>query len=91
VEDKAISQNGKERGEAFNGVDEGNGYFLCGGGREDVAADLEESEGKSGCYNVSTGVANAMFECWDGGLKWRKDVGEVSEENAPGGYKGELD
>ncbi len=91
VEEEAVCENCKERGKAFNGVDKGDGDFLRCGGGEDVAADLEKREGQGGGYDVSTWVTNAVFERWNGVLQRRKEMGEIGEEYAPGGDKGELD
>ena len=71
-------------------MDEGDGDFFRRGGREDVTADLKESEGEGGRYDVSSWVADAVFECRDGGSDGREDVGEIGEEDAPGGNEGEL-
>ncbi len=69
LEDEAICKDGKERREAFDGVDKRDGDFLHCGRREDVTADLEEGEGQGGGYDVACWVANAMFEGWNCGLE----------------------
>ena len=90
VKDEAVGQDGEEGGEAFDGVDKGDGDFLCGGRGEDVTTDLEKGERQGGRYNVSSRVANTVFECWDCGSEGRELVGKVCEENTPGGDEGEL-
>lgn len=68
VVDKAVGEDGEQRGEAFDGVDKRDGDLFRSGGGEDMSADLEEGERK-GCSDYVAGrVANAILEDWDGCL-----------------------
>lgn len=91
VEYETVGEDCEERGKAFDGVDEGDGDLLRGGGGEDVPAYLEDGEGKGGANNMAGGVADAVFEDWDGLLEGRDKAGEEGEDDAPRGDAGELD
>ena len=90
MKNKAVGEDGEERGETFDGVDQGDGNFLCGSGGKDVASDLEECEREGGCDDVSGRTPNAIFEGGDGAFEGWEDVGEEGEEDAPGGDEDKL-
>lgn len=62
MEDEAVGEDGEERGEAFDGVNEGYGDDGCGGCGEDVPADLEKRKGESGADDFSSRGADAVFQ-----------------------------
>ena len=91
MEDEAVCEDGEERGEAFDGVDEGDrddGCCSCG---EDVPADLEKSKRERGVDDLASGSADAVFQRRYGGLQGWAKVGEICKQDTPGGYERELD
>lgn len=84
LEEEAVDEDGKEGGEAFDGVYEGNRYLGRSGGGEDVAAELEDGERDSGAENVAAGRADAMLECGDGAAQGGNVLGERGGDDAEG-------
>ena len=60
VENETICQDGEKWREAFDGVYEGDGYFLHSGRGEDVPTKLKKRKWKGCCNNVASWRANAM-------------------------------
>lgn len=65
VENEAVSEDCEEWGEAFYGVDKGDGDLFGGGRREYMPTNLEHGERKCCPYYVAGRVSNAMFEGWN--------------------------
>ena len=91
VEDEAVGEDGEERRKTLDRVDQGDRDFLCCGGGEDVASDLEEGKREGGCDDIAGGAPYAVLEGGDGTFEGWEDIGEKGEEDAPGGDKDELD
>lgn len=68
MEDEAVREDGEERGEALDGMDEGDGDDGCGRCGEDVPADLEKRKRESGIDDFTSRSADAMFERGYGSL-----------------------
>lgn len=79
MEDKAVSEDSEQGGEAFDGVDERDGDDGCGSCGEDVPADLEKRKGESGIDDFSSWGADAVFERGYGGFEGRVEMGQISK------------
>ncbi len=64
IKDEAVGKDGEQRGKAFDCVDEGDRDLFNGCGGENMTAELKERKRKCGGYHITTGIANAVFECW---------------------------
>ena len=56
-----------------------------------MATDLKEGEGESGFDNITSGGTDPVFESGNGNAEGGEDMGEVREEDTPGGDESELD
>ena len=83
MEDEAVCEDGEERGEAFDGVDEGDGDHGCGGCGEDVPADLEKRKREGGVDDFAGGEADAVFQRGYGGFQGRVEMGQICKQDTP--------
>ena len=60
VENDSVSQDCEERGEALNGMNEGDRYFRCRSRGEEMSADLESGKWESRLDDVAGGVTESM-------------------------------
>lgn len=90
VQDKAVSQNGEERGKAFDRMDERDGNLVHRMGRENVSTNLEESERECGRNNITARVSNAIFKGRDSSSESRKQMCQICKRSTPERHKGEL-
>lgn len=72
-------------------MDQGYGDFGGGRGGEEVSEDLKGGQGEGGSDYVARWVADRVLKCRYGGANVGEGLGEEGEEEAVGGYEGELD
>lgn len=72
MEKEAVGQDGKERREAFDGVDERHRYLLGGCGGKYVAANLEKGERHGGSNDIPAGISNSVLQSWYSSLQARE-------------------
>jgi len=91
IEYDAVGEDREEWGEAFDCVDEGDGYFGGCGRGEKVTANLEGCEWKCGHYDFPCWGSNAVSKGGDGVFERGEDGGQPGEEYTECCDKGELD